>query len=97
MPSPIWLQAGNGAADYTSLTLTLQKGVKFHDGTDCNAEAARYNLQAIADSPSNWLKSVKSVEVVDENTVKINLKAFDNTVIDESYGDRRCSRFAHRN
>src|SRR5437667_3690709 len=33
------------ADDGKTLTITLRQGVKFHDGTDFNAEAARFSLE----------------------------------------------------
>ena len=67
--------------DYKALTLTLQKGVKFHDGTDFNAAAAKFCLDLVVNSAKAELRSVSSVEVVDDYTIKINLKQFDNTVL----------------
>jgi peptide/nickel transport system substrate-binding protein len=67
------------AADKSSTTFTLRKGVKFHDGTDFNATAAKWNLDLFltkgTGSPADW----KSVEVVDDYTVRINYKTFKNT------------------
>jgi len=67
--------------DGLSYTFHLQQGVKFHDGTDFNAEAVKFNIdrqlppQVTADMAyaSFVYGSVKNVEVVDPNTVKINL------------------------
>jgi len=57
----------------------LRQGVKFHDGTPFNAEAAKWNLDLFLErgtgSPADW----KSIEVVDDYTVRINLKNFKNT------------------
>ncbi len=71
------------AADGKSITLFLRKGVKFHDGTDFNAQAVKWNMdryyQAFKNSsPTNqW----NGIEVIDDYTVKLNLKSFMNTVI----------------
>ena len=67
--------------DGLTYTFYLQEGVKFHDGTDFNAEAVKFNIdrqippQATPDMAygSFVYGSVKSVEVVDNYTVKINL------------------------
>jgi peptide/nickel transport system substrate-binding protein len=56
-----------------SLTMTLRQGVKFHDNTDFNAIAAKWNLDQIITAKKPELASVKSVDVVDNNTIKLNL------------------------
>ncbi|MCJ7782861.1 MAG: ABC transporter substrate-binding protein, partial [Desulfobacterales bacterium] len=64
-----------------TITLALRKGIKFHDGTDFNAEAVKWNLdQAISEKQFGSV-IMKSVDVVDPNTVRINLKQWDNTVL----------------
>ena len=64
--------------DPKAIVFKLRRGVKFHDGTDFNAEAVRFNFQRILDdrtSPRNSeLATVASVEVVDPYSVKLNLK-----------------------
>lgn len=64
-----------------TLTITLNKGIKFHDGTDFNAEAVKWNLDNYQLAKKPELRSVKSVDVVDNDTVRINFSTFDNTVI----------------
>lgn len=69
--------------DGLSYTFHLQEGVKFQDGTDFDADAVKFNIdrqlppQVTADMAyaSFVYDSVKDVQVVDKNTVKINLKA----------------------
>lgn len=69
--------------DGLSYTFKLREGVKFHDGTDFNAEAVKFNidrqLPPLVTEEMGYagfvFGSVKDVEVVDEYTVKINLTA----------------------
>jgi peptide/nickel transport system substrate-binding protein len=64
--------------DGLTYTFTLHEGVKFHDGTDFNADAVKFNLERYMTDPKstrrNELGTVKSVEAVDPKTVKVTLK-----------------------
>jgi len=56
----------------------LRKGVKFHDGTDLDAEAVKWNIDRVLDPKTKSrgrgeINAIKSVEVVDSHTVKMNL------------------------
>ncbi len=61
-----------------NVTFKLRKGIKFHDGTEFNAKVAKWNL----DRMTTWQKSrlrenlnnIKSVDVVDDYTVRLNLE-----------------------
>jgi peptide/nickel transport system substrate-binding protein len=71
-----WLATGwQFSSDLKTLTLTLRKGVKFHDGTDFNAQAVKYCLD-LAKTMRPDLKIVTSIDVVDDYTAKLNLSAY---------------------
>jgi ABC-type transport system substrate-binding protein len=76
-----WLATGwKVADDRASMTLTLRKGVKFQDGTDFNADACRYNLNAVMAAKVPGTTGWSSVDVVDPYTVKINIKEWQNLI-----------------
>jgi len=64
--------------DPKTLVFKLRQGVKFHDGTDFNAEAAKFNFNRMKTEAKsvrkNELANVDSVDVVDAYTIKVNLK-----------------------
>jgi peptide/nickel transport system substrate-binding protein len=69
-----WLATGyQYDATGMSLTITLRKGVKFHDGTDFDATAVKWNLDKGKQFDQAKLASVKSIDVVDDYTVRLNL------------------------
>ncbi len=64
--------------DELTFVFHLRKGVKFHDATDFNAAAAKSNFDRILDPKfpnprQSEIGNVKSAEVVDEYTLKLNL------------------------
>lgn len=67
------------ADDGLRVVFKLQEGVKFHDGTDFDAAAVKWNLdrrldEAVGSPQRKQLRPViESVEVVDKNTFAINL------------------------
>jgi peptide/nickel transport system substrate-binding protein len=67
------------ADDLKSITFNLRKGVKFHDGTDFNAEAAKWNMDNTIASMSQpyWA----SVDIIDEYTIRLNLNQWANTIL----------------
>ena len=67
-------------ADGTSLTLHLRQGVTYQDGTAFDAAAVKFNLDMeLGFRPE--VASVASIDVVDDYTVRLNLKQYDNTLL----------------
>jgi|WetSurMetagenome_2_1015567.scaffolds.fasta_scaffold38729_3 peptide/nickel transport system substrate-binding protein len=64
------------SSDYTSITFHLRKGVKFHDGTNFDANAVKWNIQQRIDAKQSRAANVKSVDVIDDYTVRFNLVAY---------------------
>ncbi|WP_328702935.1 glutathione ABC transporter substrate-binding protein [Arenibaculum pallidiluteum] len=76
---PLLAERFEASPDATQYTFHLRRGVKFHDGTDFNAQAVKVNIERLA-NPENRLSRrslvsmVDRVEVVDPYTVKVLLK-----------------------
>lgn len=65
------------SSDKKEYTFHLRQGVKFHDGTDFNAESVKFNFERNMEEDSlrrNEIKDVDSLTVVDPYTIKIMLK-----------------------
>lgn len=60
-----------------SITWTLREGVKFHDGSDFNAESAAWNIEQWA--TSNRMSNFDRVEVVGDYQVKMYYTNWSNT------------------
>ena len=71
--------------DPKTLVFKLRRGVKFHDGTAFDAEAAKFNFNRMKTEPKSIRKgevaNIDSVDVVDANTIKINLKKPDASLL----------------
>jgi peptide/nickel transport system substrate-binding protein len=75
-----WLASSYTIAnDLKSVTFTLNKGIKFHDGSDFNAEVAKWNLdnQIKAKNRPEWT----SIEIIDDYTIRVNLAQWRNYVM----------------
>ncbi|HTK91411.1 MAG TPA: ABC transporter substrate-binding protein [Verrucomicrobiae bacterium] len=64
--------------DAKTLVFKLRRGVKFDDGTDFNAEAAKFNFNRMKTEPKSVRKgetaSIETVDVVDAYAIRMNLK-----------------------
>jgi len=78
---PSLAESWDTSTDGLTYTFHLRKGVKFQDGTDFNAAAVKFNIdRQLAPKVTEDMTyasfvfgSVKDVQVVDDNTVKINM------------------------
>jgi peptide/nickel transport system substrate-binding protein len=78
-------ESWSASSDGKTYTFKLRQGVKFHDGSPFNAEAANFNFQRMTDSKHPFydpqvgstakgvLKGLKGSKVVDEYTFQIEL------------------------
>ena len=71
------------APDGTSVTFHLNSGVKWHDGSPFSAQDVKFSWDRAADPNTNpvnphrdYWAPVKSVEVVDDSTVKVTLNTY---------------------
>lgn len=76
--------------DGTEYTFYLEDGVKWHDGEDFSAEDVKFTIEYFTEHPpvNNSLDNagvnyIESVEVVDDNTIKVKTFERDNTVLDK--------------
>jgi peptide/nickel transport system substrate-binding protein len=80
---PVPFLATNVKEEAKKLTITigLRKGVKFHDETDFNAEAVKWNLEECMKAKTQGVEKFKSIDIVDSHTIRINLTEWDSTII----------------
>ena len=65
--------------DLSTITLFLRQGVRFHDGTEFNAEAVRWNLER--QIQAKRLPWVRAVRAVDRYRVRLELAEWDNRIL----------------
>jgi ABC-type transport system substrate-binding protein len=64
--------------DPKTIVIALRKGVKYHDGTDFNADVAKWSLERARDNPKSFAKTylehIASIDKVDDSSIRLNLK-----------------------
>jgi len=76
VPSPSLATSWSANADASEWTFNLRKGVKFHDGSDFDAEDVKFSIMRVGANKSPAAKGIsmiEAVEVVDSHTVKMKL------------------------
>jgi peptide/nickel transport system substrate-binding protein len=69
------------AKDGKSILLNLRKGVKYHDGTDFNATAMKWNLQLYMNAHNSIVRTYTSIDVVDDYSLRINITKYENNIL----------------
>jgi len=84
-----WLAESWESTDSKTWTFHIRKGVKFHDGTDCDAEAIKWNVDRWRDPNNEWRfgrtfeyyvsefgedYAIVDTKVIDKNTFQMTLK-----------------------
>lgn len=65
--------------DRKTMTFKIRKGIKFHDGSDFNAEVAAWNYRLYKDTKRLMFDDkIESIEVADDYTLVLHIKDFNN-------------------
>ncbi len=94
--------------DAMTLTVHLREGIKFHDGSDFNAEAVVWNWEKWTECGNMELTGVDKYEIIDEHTIVVHLKNWSNsiataclytagTIISKDYAEANGTDAADRN
>ena len=76
VPSPSLATSWSANSDASEWTFNLRKGVKFHDGSDFDAEDVKFSIMRVGANKSPAAKGIsmiESVEIIDSHTVKMKL------------------------
>ncbi len=92
--SPKLATAWQVASDKKSITITLRQGVKFHDGTDFNAQVVQWAMENYINAKREPLWA--SVDVIDNYTIRLNLTHWENTALESLRADIYVSPTAYQ-
>lgn len=79
---PLLAESWQSDPNAKTITIKLKKDIKFHDGTDFNSEAVKWNLEQFLKAGRAEAKGLKSVDIVDGYTVRLNLAGWNNGLLD---------------
>lgn len=82
-PQPFLAKSFTEDIANNSYIIELNKGIKFHDGTELNAEVCKWNLDLYLEKGvlrTSFFSNVDSVEVTGDYTVVLKLKQWDSTL-----------------
>ena len=76
-----------------TFTIRLRKGIKFHDGSNLDAQACAWNYQLFKDTGKiQYGEQIKKIEVANDRTVVLHLAAYNNQMPRASDGYRCCRK-----
>lgn len=79
---PHLLKSWEVSEDGLSIVFTLKEGVKFHDGSDLNADVLKWFIENIGQGQSKYMvAAVESVDIKDNLTVVLNLSRPDPNIL----------------
>jgi peptide/nickel transport system substrate-binding protein len=79
---PHLLKSWNVSKDGLTITFTLRKGVKFHDGSELNADVLKWFLENLAKGKSKYMvAAIGSIDIKDNLTVVMNMSRPDPNIL----------------
>jgi peptide/nickel transport system substrate-binding protein len=76
-PVPWLAEKVDISPDNTQYTFTLRQGVKFHDGTEMDAEAVKFSMERVKNNPASVrnadARAIAEIAVLDKYTVRVSL------------------------
>jgi peptide/nickel transport system substrate-binding protein len=64
-----------------TITFKIRKGIKFHDGTVCDAKAVAWNCQLNKDAKIQYFTYINSMDIIDDYTIRLNFSTLDITTL----------------
>lgn len=81
-----WLaESWEGDPSSNTIKIVLKQGIQFHDGTDFNAEAVKWNIELFRDKGRVEASAIESIDVVDNYSLQLNLSRWDNSIYDNLF------------